>query len=293
MTTATLAAAPVRPPSPAGPVRPANRLAQNITGRPYLSHSQLSLFRTCPRKFSFQYVQRSPRDFIASSLIFGGAIHAALELHFRARLEGLDTAHQALLSAYHDAWNRQRSDIADLQVRFNKGEDLDTLHTLADRMLTAFTASALAQPKGAIVGVEEELRVTLDPQLPDVLARVDLVTQTDGALHVVDWKTSRCRWTPQKALESADQLLLYGVTAARMSRSLGLPVKLHFGIITKHKVPVVQVLPVPTDADRVASLKQSVAGVWQAMQSGHFYPCPSPQNCTNCPFRSRCPVFGS
>ncbi|MGA2501994.1 MAG: PD-(D/E)XK nuclease family protein, partial [Tepidisphaeraceae bacterium] len=120
-----------------------------------------------------------------------------------------------------------------MPVRFNKDENTDTLHALADRMLAAFLASPLAQPKGTILGVEEELRIVLDPDLPDVLARVDLVTQTDGALHVVDWKTSRSRWTEQKALESGDQLVIYGVTVGKMSRSLGLPVNLHFGIITK------------------------------------------------------------
>ena len=68
--------------------RPPNRLAERITGRPYLSHSQLSLMRSCPRKFAFTYVEKSTRDFVPVSLIFGGSIQAALELHFRCRLEG-------------------------------------------------------------------------------------------------------------------------------------------------------------------------------------------------------------
>ena len=44
------------------------------------------------------------------------------------------------------------------------------------------------------------------------------MTQTDGALHVIDFKTSRSRWTPEKAQESGEQLLLYGQTVGRMSR---------------------------------------------------------------------------
>jgi len=63
---------PVRPSD-----RPPNRLAMKITGRPYLSHSQLSLMRSCPRKFSYTYVEKAPPDFIPVSLIFGGAIHTA------------------------------------------------------------------------------------------------------------------------------------------------------------------------------------------------------------------------
>ncbi|MGD0140161.1 MAG: PD-(D/E)XK nuclease family protein [Tepidisphaeraceae bacterium] len=269
-----------------------SRLAEQITGRTYLSHSQLSTMRSCPRKFAFLYVEKAPADFIPSSLIFGGAIHSALELYFRARLEGLEVSNGALLSAYHDGWTRQLRDAGqDIPVRFNKDQDGDSLDALADRIITSFLASPLANPKGAILGVEEELRVQLDPELPDLLARVDLVTRTDGALHVVDFKTSRSRWTQQKAEESAEQLLLYHAAVSGMSEHLGVPVNLHFAIITKAKKPVIQLIPVAADEDRIAGLKESVSQIWQAIQAGNFYPSPSPQNCATCPYRSRCPVF--
>ena len=64
--------------------RAANRLAQQITGRTYVSHSQLNLMRTCPYKFNLLYVEKAAADFIPSSLIFGGSIHSALEVFFRA-----------------------------------------------------------------------------------------------------------------------------------------------------------------------------------------------------------------
>ena len=131
----------------------------------------------------------------------------------------------------------------------------------------------------------------LDLQIPDLLAKVDLVTHTDGALHVIDWKTSRSRWSEQKAQENGEQLVLYGATVSAMSVSLNLPVKLHFAIVTRAKKPQVQLIPVPGDSGRLEQLKENIGQVWQAIQSGNFYPSPSPQHCTTCPFRSRCPVF--
>jgi hypothetical protein len=248
--------------------------------------------RSCPQRFAFQYVEKTPKDFQPSTLLLGGGIHAALELFFLAKLEGLGVTKEALLSAYHDSWNRQQRDAGDqIPVRFNKGESPDTLHALADRMIVAFLASPLAEPKGVIVGIEEELRIVLDPDLPDVLARVDLVTQTDGSLHVIDFKTSRSRWSEQKAAESGDQLVLYGQTVGRMSRSLGLPVKLHFAVLTKHKKPQVQILPVAADEQRVEVMQDGIAQVWAAILAGNFYPSPSPMSCVTCPFKSRCPVF--
>lgn len=281
----------------AGAVRPPNRLAQQITGRTYLSHSQISLMRSCPRHFAFLYVEKAAPDFIPNSLILGGSLHAALELHYRCKLEGLGVTYEALLSAYHDAWRRQIEQARQqtgqrVPVQYSKNlPDADAVHELGARMLTAFLASPLANPKGIILGIEEELRVVLDPDLPDLLAKVDLVTQTDGSLHVIDFKTSRTKWTEKKAAEAADQLVLYAATVEKMSRSLGLPVKLHFAVLTKHKTPQVQLLPVAANMERVAVLREGVAQIWQAIQSGNFYPSPSPMNCATCPFRSRCPVF--
>jgi len=70
-----------------------------------------------------------------------------------------------------------------------------------------------------------------------------------------------------------------------------LPVKLHFAVITKAKTPLVQLLPVPADAGRVDALTEGVGQVWRAIQIGNFYPNSSPQHCTTCPFRSRCPAL--
>lgn len=279
-------------PAPTTPLRQPNQIALTITGRPYISHSQLNLMRSCPFKFSCQYVRKFQPDFQPSSLIFGGSIHSALEFYMRARLEGLKVTQGALLSAFHDSWRRQREQVGqDVPVRFNAGEDDDKLHDLADRMLKAFLASPLAAPKGTILGIEEELKVVLHPDLPDLLAKVDLVTQTDGALHIVDFKTSRSKWTEAKAMESGEQLLLYTSSVRSISTHLHLPVHLHFAIITKAKKPVVQILPIPSNTEGLDALKDSIIQIWEAIQTGNFYPSPSPMNCTNCPFKSKCPIF--
>src|SRR4051794_31888313 len=134
--------------------RPPNLQAKQITGRPYLSHSQLSLMRSCPRRFAFQYVEQVTPDFLPSSLLFGSAIHSALELHFRCQLEGLTVTPAALLSAFQDGWCRCVAERPFVPIRFSKGQDIHTLSTLAMRMIDSFLASPASSVDGQIVAVE-------------------------------------------------------------------------------------------------------------------------------------------
>jgi len=291
MTTLTM---PERAAAPASALqRPPNRVAQQITGRTYVSHSQLSLMRACPAKYNFTYVLKAPRDFQPSSLIYGGGIHSVLDHYYSGRLEGITLGAEELFQVFRTAWTLEvESAGQDVPVRYNKGEDETTIHALAQRTIAAFLASPLAEPKGVVLGVEEELRIAIHPDLPDVLARVDLVTMTSSAVFITDFKTSRSKWTDEKALESSDQLVLYGVTSANLARHLALPIKLAFAVLTKAKTPVVQILPVPTDSSRVATMTETALATWHAIVAGNYYPNPGPMQCATCQFKSRCPMFG-
>ena len=57
-----------------------NLQIESMTGRRHLSWSQLSTYRGCPRKWFFSHVEGLEPQSVASSLLFGSAIHAALQL---------------------------------------------------------------------------------------------------------------------------------------------------------------------------------------------------------------------
>ena len=256
----------------------------------HLSWSQVSLMRACPQKFYFTYISRSPKDFIPSSLKFGSAVHAGLEAYFRSRMEGLLVDESALMDAYHTSW--QYEEEPGLPIRFNKMEDVSSLETTAKGMFAAFLQSPLANPQGEILGIEESFCSPLAHDLPDVMARVDLIYISGGAIHLLDFKTSRSRWNPAKVADAADQLRLYEILTSQITGDT--PVELHFGVLTKAKTPAFDLLPVPPADSNITVLEQITSTfrqVYQAMQAGNYYPVPSPQNCTTCPFKSRCPAW--
>ena len=265
-------------------------LAMELTGRDYISHSQIEQFRRCPRKFAFTYVEGAQPDFIPQSLLFGSGIHAALECYYQRRLQGQDTDLPQLMEVFESRWNHRREGEAGIPARLNKTDTEDSIKDLADRMITSFLASPLAAPKGKIIAIEEKFRSPVAADLPDVVSVVDLIVIDDEAIHLVDFKTSRSRWSEDKAAEGAGQLQLYAQMAGHMGEP-GMNTRMHFAVLTKAKKPIVQFLEVPDKPGAADQLVATFREVWAAMQSRNFYPIPSPMNCSTCPFKSRCPAY--
>jgi CRISPR/Cas system-associated exonuclease Cas4 (RecB family) len=249
----------------------------------HISYSAVSTFQACPLRFYFRYVLGLPEQTISSSLLVGAALHRAVQHHFERLLAGeTGTDLDTLLGVFQDTWDFH----ANQRVLFGKGETRDTLGVLADRLLTAFLKSDFSSPQGVILGVEEELRGKIIAGCPDLLARVDLIVDTDRELIVSDFKSSRCAWSNYKIEDLAPQLLLYSELVKPLAD--GKPIQLSFAVLTKTKLPTLTVHDVPLDMQEVERTKRTVERVWQAMQAEHFYPNPSPLNCVSCPYREPC-----
>ena len=263
---------------------PPASVAQRLTGRDYISHSAISTYLNCPLRYYFRYVEGLTEDSVGSSLIFGGAIHSAAELHFTAlnaeeAAPDLDT----VLAAFWANWNERAEDV---EIRFGKGEDLDSIGAMADRVLTAFQLSEASQPADSIIGIEEELRGPFSADTPELLARIDLLTESRDEVIITDLKTSRSRWSTSQAHSNAEQLLLYGELVRQLLPDK--PIRLKFVVLTKTKSPTVESFEVHSDARRVDRMKKLIGVVWQQIQARHFYPSPSPMQCPSCPFRKQC-----
>jgi putative RecB family exonuclease len=232
--------------------------------RDYISHSAIATYQQCPLRYRFKYIDGLPETVVSSALIFGGAIHSALEFHFTDRLFGNEPPSlDQLLDVFQEAWRGRTVEHQD--IRFGKGEDHNSLSALADRMLTAFRESPAVTSEDTVIGIEEELRGELIPGVPDLLARIDLLTTTSDALVITDFKTARSRWSQGQAENSSSQLVL-----------------------TKTKKPTVESFDVDVSQHRVHRITKAVEHTWRAIEAGHFYPAPSPMNCPTCPFRSEC-----
>jgi CRISPR/Cas system-associated exonuclease Cas4 (RecB family) len=109
---------------------------------------------------------------------------------------------------------------------------------------------------------------------------------TGRELVIADWKTARSRWGQEQVEDASEQLLLYSELAADFAP--GKPVSIEFVILTKTKDVAVDRHLLLVDRAQVSRTKKVVENVWRAVQSGNFYPAPSPMNCPTCPYREPC-----
>jgi putative RecB family exonuclease len=207
----------------------------------------------------------------------------AVEQHFQSILSGdpkpdLDS----LLFAYRSAWLPHEPE----KVTFGSSDTRESLDALAAKMLTAFLASPAATVRGRVLGVEEEIRGTLAPGMPDLYGRVDLLTEDDDQLVISDVKTSRSRWGADQAEESAEQLLLYSRLASELAPEKKIVTR--FLVLTKTKEPAIEEHVAEVKPERVARTLAGAERVWKAIQTGVFYPAPSAMACAGCPFREAC-----
>lgn len=251
--------------------------------RDYVSFSALSLYQRCSLRYFFRYIEQLPEETTSASLVFGRAIHRAIEFHFRELLAGNDSPDlDVLLAEFNEGWDESPAD----QISFPKTDTRDSLAHLADRVLAAFRASDISKPRGHILGIEEELRGRVIDGAPELLARLDLLDECDGTLTITDFKTSKSAWTSDQTSEAGEQLRLYATLAGQ--RFPGLPIRLAFVVFTKGKKVAIGRYEVAMDAARVTRTKRIAQRVWRAISAGNFYPSPSPMNCGSCPYREPC-----
>jgi putative RecB family exonuclease len=152
-----------------------------------LSPSALEKFRSCPKAFRYQYVDKAEGDDRPGAVLaVGNAVHHALECFYGLPGEHrtLENLHQALRSV----WGRHRKPgcFRDELEEIEYGQQaLETLARFAGEH------DLLARP----LAREEWLEVRL-PNGIEVFGKVDRV---DGGLKVIDYKTGR-RAITQKTL---------------------------------------------------------------------------------------------
>lgn len=190
-------------------------LLQSYRSDLHISSSQIKTFLGCPLKYSFQYVERLPKERQSVATAFGKALHTALERYYRTLKEqGRQESVKALTEYFSEAFLLNcreedgpwifKKDLPDRDAALAMGKSL--LETYVDQVdLEGWEIVAVEYPIAApMISPEGK---DLDIQLIGV---IDLLLKSpQGELVVVDHKSARNSYT-QESVDEDLQLSAYG-----------------------------------------------------------------------------------
>jgi len=237
-----------------------------------LSFRQVDDYLTCPLKYRFVHRNKIPL-LTHHRVVYGSAIHLAVQEMFKARLAKAEFSVTDLLAAFRRAWvsegflSREHEDL-----RLREGE----------RTLTRFFEGEERHPLRP-TGVEEEFSFAIGRTR--ILGRYDLVVAGSEGKTILDFKTGAVD-SPAKAQQRAETSLQLAIYALAHYRTTGaLPARLELRFLESDLVGGFA----PTEA-LVLSTERKVAEVADRISRGLFAATPSHGACRPCPFRDVCPA---
>lgn len=216
---------------------------------PHWSHSRIDRYLRCPEQYRFYYIERLRPRYASASLLFGQIQHHALASLLKEQTDPI--------KVFLAEWDKAK------QLDLNYGRQ--TWTNLRDRgqlLLERFVEEHLPQ-LGQVKDVEQEFQLKItDIDLPYV-GIIDLVSESQGAVAVTDFKTAGSAYVGHEAIMS-DQLTAYQL-AVPDAQSLSLCV------LIKTKSPRIEWLWSDRSGERLVEYLSKVKFVSQEIAAGHFY----------------------
>ncbi len=251
-------------------VTPENTSNSWYKGR-VLSHSSVGLYRTCPQKWKFRYVDKipeKPRSFFS----FGKSVHTGLEFLFGRSKDTLPTFDE-LVAHYKENWLREGYESPQQEKWFfQEGE----------RILKGFYGKHKEELKNVF---QVEFKFTFDIEGVPITGFIDRIDTTPrGTLAILDYKTGKA--FDKIRVRQEPQLTLYQMAVKKLLNKEVETVGLyHLNSLTAHVVP----------AHTAAQEKQVVTDVVQAakgINDNQFDPKPDASaHCQWCDYLQICPAF--
>ena len=236
-----------------------------------ISHRQVDDYQTCPLKYQYVHILRIPLR-QHHSVVYGNALHKAVEFYLRRRAVGNYTTLQDFLRALDEAWRNEG---------FLTREHEEQRKRAGIAALTRFYHEEEASGQKP-TEVEREFGVSVG--LNRVRGRFDRVDETADGLVIVDYKSSDVtdqKKADQRARESL-QLKIYALAQHELTGRLPARVELRFlesGLTGRHR---------PTEED----LREARAAIDEAargIRQRQFEATPGYQVCRYCPYNQICP----
>jgi DNA helicase-2/ATP-dependent DNA helicase PcrA len=221
-----------------------------------ISHRQVDDYETCPLKYQYVHILRIPLR-QHHSVVYGSALHSAVEFYLRRRAAGNYTSLEDFLRAFDQAWRNEG---------FLTREHEEQRKRAGVAALTRFYHEEEASGQKP---TEVECEFGFDLGLDRVRGRFDRVDETPEGLVIVDYKSSDVadqRKADQRAKESL-QLKIDALAQHEMTGRLPARVELRF----------------------LETAREAIKAAAGGIRRREFEATPEYQSCRYCAYNQICP----
>ncbi len=196
---------------------------QNITDiqiepkKKVVSHSQYSMWLTCPRKYYLNYIAGKKIVDLSFNMFFGTAMHHAIQLYIKT-LYTVNRTEASKIDLYKEFSDKFKSEVEKESEKFKyKQEEYDQFLTDGLTIIEAFLKSDIQKKyfpddKYEFIGVEIPLDISILNNI-NFIAYIDLVLKDKktNKIKIFDFKTSNTGWNVyiKEDMGKFSQLLLY------------------------------------------------------------------------------------
>ncbi|MBI4051928.1 MAG: PD-(D/E)XK nuclease family protein [Elusimicrobia bacterium] len=235
-----------------------------------LSHSSISLYRECPQKYKFKYIDKlpeKPKHFFS----FGHSVHTALEFFYGVPALPAPSLEE-VLGHYKKNWeSKGYKDTKAEAEYFEEGQ----------RILTSFYQKHIGDFKPPLFA---EYGFTFEVDGVPVTGKVDRIDKLENnKIAIVDYKTGKA--FDLSRVKEDSQLTMYQMACEEL---LGLKVD----SLTFYHLPSLTALTViPHSQGQITNLRKTIVQVSESIQEKSFDPKPEERKCSWCDYKPLCPVF--
>ena len=269
---------------------------QEFKNELHISQSQIFTYLNCSLRYFLNYVRGLPPECISIALLFGSAIHAAIEMYYRSlKNSGHAEPLEAIIGRFEDCLGLDLDNV-DVPIIFKKDmPDRDGAMAMGKAILKAFYESVDLKNM-EIIDVEMPLSATLftDEGKPTdfkLIGVIDLLLMDENhELIVVDNKTA-AKPMAQSTADDDNQMTAYSyLLASNKFVFPTAPVKCRFDLLRKlKKTKVEYVYTSRTAADRKRFARIANA-VLAGIDAQIFMPMKS-WMCGDCAHSKACQVW--
>ncbi len=235
-----------------------------------LSRAQIDDYYTCPQKFYYAHIVKIPL-LENHYLMYGTAVHAALDHYFQRKLAGQKPDYKQLISDFKSSFRN---------VGFITREHEDTRYKTGLETLSRFYNLDQKEP---VMPAAVEERFEFSENKIKVNGRYDLIVGKDKEANIIDFKTSKVKdqKDADRRVKDSTQMKIYALAWYEK-----------FGFIPKSTLYFIEhnlqgeVVYKPKQLEKT---KEMILEAGEGIKKGKLKATPAQRQCSLCPYSDICP----